>query len=112
MIELKVDEFENGIVSFYISRQDEEDYDRLSKQYFSFEISGVKFLIRSGGYPNFYSDDKEFFVRGTIRELDYTRIKVSISEYLIIFELVKKYNEKFSWNFESHLWYKQRWKEM
>ena len=93
MIELKVDKFENGRVFFYIERQDEEDYDRLSKQYFSFEISGVKII--SGGYPNFYSDDKEFFVRGTIRELDYTRIEVSISEYLIIYELVKKYNEKF-----------------
>ena len=96
MIELKVDDFLEGKVAFYIERQDKEDYDRLQEQDCSFEINGVKFLIRSGGYPSFYSEDKQFFVRGTIRELDYTRIEVSISEYLNIFELVKKYNEKFS----------------
>ena len=95
MIELKVDEFENGNVSFHIERQDKEDYDRLQEQFCLFEINGVKFIIVSGCYPTFYSDDKLFFVRGTIREEDYKRIRVSISEYLNIFELVKKYNEKF-----------------
>ena len=96
MIELKIDEFENGMVSFHISRQDKEDYDRLQKQSCLFEISGVKFFIVSGSYPSFYSDEKQFFVRGDFKENDYDIMEVSISEYLIIFELVKKYNEKFS----------------
>ena len=95
MIELKVDEFENGYVTFHIEKQDLEDDLRLSKQYFSFEINGVNFFIVSGAYPIFYSEDKYFFVRGTIREEDSRRIEVSMSEYLNIFELVKKYNEKF-----------------
>ena len=96
MIELKVDEFENGKVSFHISRQDAEDYDRLQKQSCSFEINGIKFFIISGTYPSFYSDDKYFFVRGDLTEADSDRIEVDFSEYLNIFELVKKYNEKFS----------------
>ena len=60
------------------------------------EINGIKFFIVSGAYPSFYSEDKQFFVRGELKAEDYRRIKVSFSEYLIIFELVKKYNEKFS----------------
>ena len=96
MIELKVDEFEKGKVSFHISRQDKEDYDRLQKQFCSFEINGIKFLIISGSYPSFYSDDKQFFVRGDFKENDYDIMEVSIAEYLIVFELIKKYNEKFS----------------
>ena len=97
MIELKVDKFFDGKVTFHIERQDLEDYDRLSKPSCSFEINGVNFLIVSGAYPSFYPEDKQFFVRGNIKAEDYRRIRVSISEYLIIFELVKKYNEKFSW---------------
>ena len=95
MIELKVDDFLEGKVSFHIERQDEEDYKRLSQQYFPFEINGTNFVIVSGAYPSFYSEDKHFFVRGNIKEEDYRRIRVSIAEYLNIFELVKKYNEKF-----------------
>ena len=30
-----------------------------------------------------------------MQEKDFERIEVSVSEYLIIYELVKKYNEKF-----------------
>ena len=93
MIELKVDDFLEGNVSFHIERQDKEDYKRLINNYCLFEISGVKFLIRSGAFPGFYSEEKQFFVRGTMREEDYTIIRVSLSEYLIIYELIKKYNE-------------------
>ena len=96
MIELKVDSCVNGKVSFHISRQDLEDDLRLIKQSCSFEINGIKFFVASGAYPSFYSEDKYFFVRGNCKEEDFKRIEVDFSEYLIAYELVKKYNEKFS----------------
>ena len=94
MIELKVDEFKDGKVYFHIERQDKEDYERLSKSC-SFEINGTKFFIVSSALPTFFIEEKYFFVRGIFKEKDYERIEVSMSEYLIIYELVKKYNEKF-----------------
>ena len=94
MIELKIDKFEKGKVVFHISRQDEEDYKRLSKPC-SFEINGFKFFIVSSALPTFFIEEKYFFVRGIFKEKDFDIMEVSISEYLIIYELVKKYNEKF-----------------
>ena len=94
MIELKVDEFKDCKVTFHISRQDKEDYEILSKSC-SFEINGTKFFIVSSALPTFFIEEKYFFVRGIFKEKDYERIEVSMSEYLIIYELVKKYNEKF-----------------
>ena len=91
MIELKVDDFENGKVYFHISRQDKEDYDRLSV------IGGRrygKYCLICANYPEVRG--RYFFVRGDYKEEDSRRIEVSMSEYLIIFELIKKYNEKFS----------------
>ena len=96
MIELKVDEFEDGYVTFHISRQDKEDYKRLNSNMRTFEINGTDFNILKFNYPAFYIEDRNFFVRGNFKERDFERIKVAFSEYLIIFELVKKYNEKFS----------------
>ena len=99
MIELKIVEFKNGKVTFYISRQDEEDYERLDDEPFTLKLSdGFEYTLKSCVYPSFYrgTEVKELFVRGENRSSDYYKIKVSISEYLIVFELVKKYNEKFS----------------
>ena len=96
MIELKVDKFEDGQVVFHIERQDKEDYKRLINNYCSFEINDTNFFIVSGAFPAFYIEERKFFVRGKFKECDYDRIIVSISKYLIIFELVKKYNERFS----------------
>ena len=94
MIELKVDEFKDCKVTFHISRQDLEDYERLKKPC-SFEINGIKFFIVSSALPTFFIEEKYFFVRGIFKEKDFERIEVSIAEYLIIYELVKKYNKKF-----------------
>ena len=96
MIELKIDEFEDGYVTFHISRQDKEDYKRLNSEMRTFEINGTSFNILKFNFPAFYIEDRNFFVRGNYKEKDFKRIKVSFSEYLIIFELIKKYNEKFS----------------
>ena len=101
MIELKIDKFEKGKVVFHIERQDEEDYDRLSDRLndkpVAFKLSdGFNYYLESRGFIEFYPNTHTFYVRGTIRELDYTRIEVSIAEYLIIYELINKYNEKFS----------------
>ena len=98
MIELKVCEFKNGKVTFYISRQDEEDYNRLNDKPFALKLSdGFEYTLKTCAYPAFYREKevKEFFVRGDNRSDDYDKIRVSISEYLNIYELVKKYNEEF-----------------
>ena len=96
MIELKVDEFFDGKVNFHIERQDEEDYNRIRNHNIFFEVDKNIYHLYSGAFPFFYQDEKEFFVRGTEKKFDDTKLTVTISEYLNIFELVKKYNEKFS----------------
>ena len=96
MIELKVDKFENGKVTFYISRQDKEDYDRLHYKPFTFKLSdGFNYNLESEGFMNFYPEIHTFCVRGLMKDRDYIRQEVSFSEYLIIYELVNKYNEVF-----------------
>lgn len=93
MIELKVDKFENGKVTFYISRQDEEDYKRL-RSVFSITLSdGFNYCLESEGFMDFYPAIHTFCVRGVYKDRDYIRKEVDFSEYLIIYELVKKYNE-------------------
>ena len=97
MIELKVDKFEKGKVTFHISRQDEEDYERLSDIPVAFKLSGgFNYYLESKGFIEFYPNIHTFYVRGNYKEKDFKRIKVAFSEYLIIYELVNKYNEKFS----------------
>lgn len=94
MIELTVDKFEKGKVVFHISRQDEEDYKRLEEE-ITFKISGINYFISTGYFPGFYPNIRTFYVRGNLKEKDFKRIRVEFSEYLIIYELVKKYNENF-----------------
>ena len=100
MIELKVDEFKDCKVTFHISRQDKEDYKRLNAKPFTLKLSdGSEYKLESScSFPYFYGEKavKELCVRGDNRSSDYDRISVSISEYLNIFVLVQKYNEKFS----------------
>lgn len=96
MIKLKVDKFEKGKVVFHISKQDEEDYDRLHNKPVALKLSdGCNYYLESEGFIEFYPNLHTFYVRGSYKEKDFKRIKVAFSEYLIIFELVKKYNEKF-----------------
>ena len=95
MIELKIDKFEKGKVTFYISRQDEEDYDRLHDKPFTLKLSKRFYHLKSRGFIGFYPKFYTFFIRGNCKDRDYRRITVRISEYLNIFELIKKYNETF-----------------
>ena len=98
MIELKIDKFEKGKVTFHISRQDLEDYKRLYDKPFALKLSGgFEYILKTCVGPSFYrgTEVKELFVRGDDRSSDYYKIKVSISEYLNIYELVNKYNEEF-----------------
>ena len=96
MIELKVDKFENGKVTFYISRQDKEDYDRLHYKPFTFKLSdGFNYNLESKCFIEFCPNIHTFYVRGSYKAEDYSRIEVAFSEYLIIYELVNKYNEEF-----------------
>ena len=86
-------------MSFHIERQDKEDYYRLHDKPFALKFSdGFEYTLNTSVYPYFYrgTELKELFVRGGNRSNDYDSIKVSISEYLNIYELVKKYNEEFS----------------
>lgn len=93
MIELKVDKFEDGKVTFHIERQDKEDYDRL-RSVFSIKLSdGFTYCLNSEGFMDFYPGIHTFCVRGVFKDRDYIRKEVEFSEYLIIYELVKEYNE-------------------
>lgn len=93
MIELNVDAFIDGNVIFHIVRQDEEDYKRLKEGEITFEINGIDYIISTASFPEFYFERKQFYVRGRNKANDFDQIEVSLSEYLNIYELVKKYNE-------------------
>ena len=94
MIELKIDKFIGGKVSFHISRQDKEDYEKLRCKPFNLTLSdGKKYQLYSSYFPNYYYGDKCFFVRGRESHKDNTKIIVPFTVFLKIFELVKEYNE-------------------
>ena len=93
MIELKVDFCVNGYVTFHIERQDEEDYVRLDDKPFTLKLSEGFYHLKSRGFIGFNTKIYTFFVRGNCKDKEYRRIVVSISNYLIIYKLVKKYNE-------------------
>ena len=87
MIELKVDKFENGYVTFHISRQDKEDYERLRGGRI---IRYGKYRLLSNGYPEVRGWD--FFVRGRDQRKNETRCCVDFNDYLDIYESIKAYN--------------------
>ena len=95
MIELKIDDFRNGKVTFHISRQDEEDYDKLRGVFVPLTLSdGKKYWLYSGYSPNyFYGEENCFFVRGFDSTRDNQKIMVEFTEFLKIFELLKEYNK-------------------
>ena len=86
MIELKVDKFEEGKVTFYISRQDKEDYERLCYKPFTLKLSdGFEYILKTCVYPDFYrgTEVKELFVRGDNRSNDYDKIRLVFQNILI-----------------------------
>ena len=95
MIKLKVDKFEKGKVTFHISRQDLEDYEKLIRVFSTKLSDGFSYYLESCGFIGFYPELHTFCVRGFNKERDFERIEVAFSEYLIIYELVNKYNEEF-----------------
>ena len=93
MIELKIDEFKNGKVTFHISRQDKEDYEKLYNKTFKVKFQdGKEYWLCSGYHPAFYKEEKEFFVRGRDKTRDNQKMIVEFTDFLKIFELVKEYN--------------------
>ena len=92
MIELKIDKFIDGKVTFHISRQDKEDYERLGYKHFNLELSdGQEYYLFSSCCPGYFNRD--FFVRGKESSMDNRKIIVEFTEFLKIFELLKAYNE-------------------
>ena len=92
MIELKVDEFKNGKVTFHISRQDKEDYKRLSYNPFYLTLSdGKEYRLNSMNFPDYLN--RGLMVRGWDSTRDNQKIIVPFKEFIKIFELVKKYNK-------------------
>ena len=91
MIELTVDEFKEGKVTFHISRQDAEDYDRLEYGFRLTLSDGFEYRLLSSCCPCYLNGD--FFVRGWDRNRDNQKTIVTFTEFLKIFELVKEYNK-------------------
>lgn len=93
MIELKVHKFEDGIVTFYISRQDKEDYKILKEERYVCLDNGKIYSLQSCRHPTL--DIKKLFVRGLSKERDETLLRTDFCDYLNIFECIKKYNKEF-----------------
>ena len=94
MIELKVDEFENGKVVFHISRQDEEDYKILRFEKQIKLDSGDFYYLQSVGCPEI-RNKFHFLVRGSMFSYDEICLSTSLNNYLMLFECIKKYNKEF-----------------
>ena len=91
MIELKIDDFRDGKVTFHISHQDEEDYKRLRNEPFYLKFSdGRYYCLFSSYYPDYCIG--ELFVRGKDSSMDNKKIVVTFTDFLRIFELLKEYN--------------------
>ena len=87
MIELKIDEFKNGKVTFHISRQDN----------FLLPEEGVKcgrFIIKKDCHPEARLKYNIFFIRGSARSLDNKEMCVSINDYIDIFSSISIFNNK------------------
>lgn len=81
MIELKVDKFEEGEVTFHIERQED----------FSLHCTGMQcgvYRIKKENHPEIRPCHKVFFVRGNAKSLNRTEMKVSIQEYLMLIESI------------------------
>ena len=92
MIELKIDKFKNGKVTFHISRQDKEDYARLGYKPFCLTLSdGKKYWLFASCCPDYFNG--QLFVRGKDSSKDNRKIIVKFTEFLKIFELLKEYNK-------------------
>lgn len=87
MIELKVDKFQKGIVTFHIARQDKKDYDRLYRKLFCHQ----DFYLTSAYSP--FCTENMFGVRGSCKELDEKKLEVDIGMYIKICCVVKKFND-------------------
>ena len=92
MIELKVDEFKDGYVTFHISRQDKEDYKILKEERYVCLDNGKIYSLQSYSHPDIV-EGKRLFVRGSYNEVDERLLVTSLDDYLNICECVKKYNE-------------------
>ena len=86
MIELKVDRFENGFVTFHIEKQED----------FSLPSEGVmcgNYLIKKQSHPEIrIIPHRIFFVRGHAKSLNRTEMKVSIQDYLDLIESINIFN--------------------
>ena len=96
MIELKIDEFRDGKVTFHISHQDEEDYEKLRNAPFLFPISdGKVYGLFSDRYPQYYERHRRFFVRGREGSENEKEITVNLTDYLNIIELLQFYHKTY-----------------
>ena len=85
MIELKVDEFKDGIVTFHIERQED----------FSLPSEGVmcgNYLIKKQSYPEFRKHQHLFFVRGQEKSKNELQMKAFIQDYLDLIESINIFN--------------------
>ena len=94
MIELKIDEFKEGKVIFHISRQDEEDYEKLRYKPFLLTLSdGKVYGLFSDRFPQYYERHRRFFVRGREGSENEKEITVKLTDYLNIIELLQFYHK-------------------
>lgn len=85
MIELKVDEFKDGLVTFHIERQ----------EYFKLGIDGMQcgvYRIKKECYPEFRKHQKIFFVRGQQKSKNKLQMKAFIQDYLDLIESINIFN--------------------
>ena len=91
MIELKVDKFKEGMVTFHISHQDEEDYVILREGFYR-NIKGTEYELRSLLYPAYHQEGL-LFVRGVKDTFDEVTMECLLEIYLDLLELTKEYNK-------------------
>ena len=89
MIELKVDRFEGGFVTFHIERQED----------FNLPPEGVmcgNYLIKKQSHPEIRRiPHRIFFVRGIDKSVNRIKMTTSIQEYLMLIESINIFKKDY-----------------
>ena len=92
MIELKIEDFKDGIVTFHISRQDKDDYEKCNPSPFRIKMEGKQYFIISQKYPCYQEGLNTFYIRGKNFVKDEQVMSCTIGGYLNLVKLLEMYN--------------------
>lgn len=95
MIKIESLNYQDGIVTFHISRQDAEDYTFFYPQR-KYKFEGKTIVVSSKKFPFCKKESEKlcFYIRGKNFIFDKAELKVTLTDYLLINEFLDFYNNE------------------